>query len=151
MENFQFRLLTYRFGAHIFLREVVPDVVTWCGSLRNMFVSHAVPRHTYGTSRKLFFVTPLALHTRPLSCISDCVGQPRPLASSTHFTPTLTLTIKCWIGRNKFFVQNNTVDWNSARSQRSETQSVAVNGALQKKWMADIGLFIVACHHIIAA
>jgi len=29
-------------------------------------------------------------------------------------------------------------------------QSLALNGALQTKRMADIGLFIVACHHIIA-
>ena len=52
MENFQFCLLTYHLEAQIFLREVTPDVLTivpWCGSLRNMFVSHTVPRHTYGT------------------------------------------------------------------------------------------------------
>ena len=53
MENFLFRLLTYCLEAHIFLREVAPNVLTivpWCGSLQNMFVSHTVPRHTYGTS-----------------------------------------------------------------------------------------------------
>jgi hypothetical protein len=53
MENFQFRLLTYHLEAQIFLREVTPDVLTivpWCGNLRNMSVSHTVPRHTYGTS-----------------------------------------------------------------------------------------------------
>ena len=36
MENFQFRLLTYRIEAQIFLREVAPDVLTivpWCGGL----------------------------------------------------------------------------------------------------------------------
>jgi hypothetical protein len=27
-------------------------------------------------------------------------------------------------------------------------KSQALNGALQKKRMADLGLFIVACHHI---
>jgi hypothetical protein len=61
MENFQFNLLTYRPEAQSFLREVSPDVLTnvhWCGSLRNMIVSHTVPRHTYGTSRKLFCHTP---------------------------------------------------------------------------------------------
>ena len=70
MENFQFRLLTYRFEAQIFLREVAPDVLTivpWCGSLQDMFVSHTVPRHNCGTSRNLFFVTPMTLHTRHLS------------------------------------------------------------------------------------
>ena len=48
MENFQFCLLTYRLETQTFLREVTPDVLTivpWCG---NMFVSHTVPRHTYG-------------------------------------------------------------------------------------------------------
>jgi len=67
MENFQFRLLTYRLEAQIFLREVTPDVLTivpWCGSLRNMFVSHTVPCHTYGTSRKLCH-TPGLTHTTP--------------------------------------------------------------------------------------
>ena len=52
MENFQFCLLTYRREDQIFLREVAPDVLTnvpWCGSLRNMFVSHTVPCHTNGT------------------------------------------------------------------------------------------------------
>ena len=47
-------------------------------------------------------------------------------------------------------MEHNTVYWNSARSLRSETQSVALNEALQKKRMADIGVFIVACYHIIA-
>jgi len=54
MENFQFLLLTCGLEAQIFLREVAPDVlpiVPWCCSLRNMFVSQTVPRHTYGTSR----------------------------------------------------------------------------------------------------
>ena len=77
MENFQFHLLTYRFEAQIFLREVAPDIltfVTWCGSLQNMFVSHTVPCHT-AHHEKIFFVTPLALHMRHLSCISDRVGQ----------------------------------------------------------------------------
>jgi hypothetical protein len=61
MENFQFCLITYRLEAQIFLREVAPDVLTivpWCGSLRNMFLSHTVPCHTYGTSRKLFLSHP---------------------------------------------------------------------------------------------
>jgi len=52
MENFQFCLLTYHLEAQIFLKEVAPDVLTimpWCGSLRNKFISHTVPRHTYGT------------------------------------------------------------------------------------------------------
>ena len=55
MENFQFPLLTYRLEAQIFLRDFAPDVfkiVPWCGSLRNMFVSHTIPRRTYCTSRK---------------------------------------------------------------------------------------------------
>jgi len=38
------------------------------------FLSHTVPHHTYGTSRKLY-VKPLTLHTRQLSCVSDLVGQ----------------------------------------------------------------------------
>ena len=61
MENFQFRLVTYHLEAQIFLRNVAPDILTivsWCGSFRNMFVSHTVPRHTYDTSRKLFCHTP---------------------------------------------------------------------------------------------
>ena len=36
MENFQFILLTYCLEAQMFLREVVPNVLTivpWCGSL----------------------------------------------------------------------------------------------------------------------
>ena len=52
MKNFQFRLVTYRLETQIFLREVAPSVLTivpWCGSLRNMFASHTVPHHTYGT------------------------------------------------------------------------------------------------------
>ena len=52
MENSQFRLLTYHLEAQILLREVAQDVLTivrWCGSLRNMFVSRTVPRHTYST------------------------------------------------------------------------------------------------------
>jgi len=61
MENFQVRLLIYCLEAQIFLREIAPDVLTivpWCGTLRNMFVSHTVPRHTYGTSQKLFLLHP---------------------------------------------------------------------------------------------
>ena len=68
MENFQFCLLIYRLEAQIFLMEVAPHVLTlvpWCGSLRNMFVSHTVPRHTYSTSRKLFCHTPGLTHTTP--------------------------------------------------------------------------------------
>jgi len=48
--------------------EVAPNVLTnvpWCGGLRNMFVSHTVPRHTYGTSRKLFCHTPGLTHATP--------------------------------------------------------------------------------------
>ena len=60
MKNFRFCLLTYRLGAQIFLREVAPGVtiVPWCGSLQNMFLSHTVPHHTYGTSRKIFLSHP---------------------------------------------------------------------------------------------
>jgi len=65
MENFQFCLLTYHLEVQIFLREEAPDIPTivpWCGSLRNMFVSHTVPRHTYSISRKLFCHTPGLTH-----------------------------------------------------------------------------------------
>jgi hypothetical protein len=61
MENFQFRLLTYRLEAQKFLMEVAPDVLTivpWCGILRNMIVSHTVPRHACGTSGTLFWSHP---------------------------------------------------------------------------------------------
>ena len=61
-----------------------------------------------------------------------------------------TLSMKCWIGRCKLSMQHNTVDVNSAQSLRNETQSQALNVALQKKRMADICLFIAACQHIIA-
>ena len=64
MENFQFRLLTYRLEAQKFLMEIAPDVLTivpWCGILRNMIVSHTV---TLAALHEHFFVTPLALHTR---------------------------------------------------------------------------------------
>ena len=39
--------------------------VPWCGSLRNMFVSHTGPCHTYGTSRKLFCHTLALTHATP--------------------------------------------------------------------------------------
>ena len=75
MEKFQFRLLTYCLEAHTFLREVAPDVLTnvpWSGSLRNTFVSHTVPRHTYGTSRKPFSSHPWP-YTHDTLAVSDRV------------------------------------------------------------------------------
>jgi hypothetical protein len=111
------------------------------------------PWHTFSTSLNWtdvtsysHFVTIIVSQFRYFAGLQ----QPRPLAWSTHLTPTLTPTIKCWIGRNKFSLQHNTVDWNSVWSLRSETQSLALNGALQKKRMADVDLFIVALHHVIA-
>ena len=72
MENFQFRLLTYRLEAEIFLREVAPDVLTivpWCGSLQNMFVSLSLSHthththtHTHARARAHESITLMALH-----------------------------------------------------------------------------------------
>jgi len=74
------------------------------------------PWHIFNTSLNW---TDIALPSRIVTmCVYNQfryftgLQHPRPLAWLTHFTPTLTVTIKCWIGRNKFTVQQNTVDWN---------------------------------------
>jgi len=57
--------------------EVTPDVLTivpWCSILQNMIVSHNPTSHLQHFMNT-FFVTPLALHTRHLSCFLDQVGQ----------------------------------------------------------------------------
>ena len=67
MENFQFCLLTYHLEAQIFLREVAPDVLTivsWCGNLQNISVSHTVPRHT-ALHENFFCHTPGLTHVTP--------------------------------------------------------------------------------------
>jgi len=77
MENFQFRLFTYLLEAQIFLTEVAPNVLTnvpWCGSLRTCLF-HTQSHITLTALHKNFFVTPLALHTRHLSFVSDQLGQ----------------------------------------------------------------------------
>jgi len=68
MENFQFRLLTYRFEAQLFLREVAPDVLTtvpWCGSLLTCLF-HTQRHVTLTTLHESFFCHTHALtHATP--------------------------------------------------------------------------------------
>jgi hypothetical protein len=87
MQNFQFLLLTYWFEFPGFLKEVVADVrnVPSCGNPQNTFFSRRGPLHTYDTSR-ILCVTPMALHMRHLSCVSDGIGQcslPQALSLAT--------------------------------------------------------------------
>jgi len=69
MENFQFPLLTYRLEAQMFFREVASDLLTivpWCGSLRNMFVSHTQSHVTLMALHEDFFGhTPGPTHATP--------------------------------------------------------------------------------------
>jgi len=67
MENFQFRLLTYRLEDQKFLLEVAPDltIVPWCGILRNMIVSHSLTSHLQHFMNT-FWHTPGLTHTSQL-------------------------------------------------------------------------------------
>jgi len=88
MENFQFRLLTYRLEAQKFLMEVAPDVLTivpWCGILRNMIVSHTVPCHTCSTPWTLFLSHPLPYtHMTPQLLLRPG----RPMFAAADFRPS---------------------------------------------------------------
>jgi hypothetical protein len=75
--KFQFPLLTYRLDSPVFLKEVARDVVRivpLCGNLQNVFLMHSPTSHLWHFMNT-FFVTPQALHTRHLSCVSYAVGQ----------------------------------------------------------------------------
>ena len=76
MQKFQFLLLTYWLESQGFLKEVTPDVrnVSLCGNLQNVFLTHRTTSHLRHFMNN-FCVTPLALHMRHLSCVSDGIGQ----------------------------------------------------------------------------
>ena len=78
MQKFQFLLLTYWLESPGFLKEVARDVVRnvpLCGNLQNMFLLKHSPTSHLRHFTNTFCVTPLALHTRHLSCVSDGIGQ----------------------------------------------------------------------------
>jgi len=62
MENFQFRLLTYRLEAQIFSYGGHTKCSYNCALVRqsskHVCFTHTVPRHTYSTSQKLFLSYP---------------------------------------------------------------------------------------------
>jgi hypothetical protein len=75
MQTFLFPLLIYWLGSPVFLEKVARDVVgtvPLCGNLQNLCSLCTVPLHNYDTSRTL---SPPALHTRHLSCVTEGVGQ----------------------------------------------------------------------------
>ena len=77
MQKFQFLLLTYWLQSLGFLKEVTRDVVrnvSLCGNLQNVFLTHRTTSHLWHFMKN-FCVTPLALHMRLLSCVSDGIGQ----------------------------------------------------------------------------
>jgi len=78
MQKFQFLLLTYWLESPGFLKEVAHDDVRnvpLCGNLQNMFfLTHSPTSHLQHFT-STFCVTPLALHTRHLSCVLDGIGH----------------------------------------------------------------------------
>ena len=77
MQTFQFLLLTYWLESPGFLKEDAPGVVRTvplCGNLKTCFLTHSPTSHLRHFTNT-FCVTPLALHTRHLSCHSDGRGQ----------------------------------------------------------------------------
>jgi len=77
MQKFQFLLLTCWLESPGFLKEVAHVVrnVPLCGTLQNMFFLTHSPTSHLRHFTNTFCITPLALHTRHLSCISDGIGQ----------------------------------------------------------------------------
>jgi hypothetical protein len=77
MENFQFPLLTYRLEAQIFLGRSHQAFLQLCLCVVVFETCsfHTLSHVTLMALNENFFVTPLALHTWRLSCISDQIGQ----------------------------------------------------------------------------
>ena len=77
MQTFQFLLITYWLDSPDFLKEVARDdvkTVSLCGNLQNIFLTHSPTSHLRHFTNT-FCVTPVALHTRHLSCVSDGTGE----------------------------------------------------------------------------
>ena len=77
MQTFQFLLITYWLDSPSFLKEVARDdvkTVSLCGNLQNIFLTHSPTSHLRHFTNTLC-VTPLALHRRYLSCVSDGIGE----------------------------------------------------------------------------
>jgi hypothetical protein len=109
------------------------------------------PWHTFRTSLNW---TDVAWHSCFVTISSDILlGLSNlGLLFGPLIMPPLTPTKKCLLGRITSSLCN-TMDVNSAWSLRNVTQyliSQDLNGVLQTNRMADKGLFIAACHHIIA-
>ena len=86
MQTFQFLLITYWLDSPDFLKEVARDdvkTVSLCGNLQNIFLTHSPTSHLRHFTNT-FCVTPLALHTRHLSCVS----RDRRMFAAADFKPS---------------------------------------------------------------
>jgi len=75
--------------------------------------------------------------------------QPWPLVWSTHYA-TIHTDYEMLTGQNNKLSMQHCACKLSLKSEKYNAVSRALNGVLPTNKMADKGLFIAACHHIIA-